>query len=114
MRGKRRMFAAVAMGTAVLLWLVSWTVAATGKLTAKPVKEDREECYQCHDEVKVLKEGSKHTAIACSVCHRELTQHVESQGDVRPITQTDAAVCAKCHKDQYASFIKSNYEAAAR
>ena len=75
MRGKRLTIATVAMGTTVLLSIPSLTVIATGKQAAKPAKENREECYQCHDEVKALKEGSKHMAIACSACHSELAQH---------------------------------------
>ncbi len=55
MLGKKLMFAAVAMGTTVLLALPSLTAAATGKQTAKPAKESREECYECHDEIKTLK-----------------------------------------------------------
>ena len=114
MLGKKRMFAAVAMGTTILLSLPSLTVAATSKVTAKPAKESREQCYQCHDEVKALKEGSKHTAVTCSACHSDLAKHVESQGDVTPVTKIDAVVCGNCHKDQYDSFRKVNYEATAR
>ena len=111
---KKLMCAAAAVGMTVLLMLPSLTVAATGKPTAKPVKDGREQCYQCHDEVRALKEGSKHAAILCNVCHGELAKHMESQGDVKPVTKIDAAICGNCHKDQYNSFRKVNYEAASR
>ena len=99
MLGRKLMFAAVAMGTAILLLPPSLTAAATGKQTAKPAKESREECYGCHDEIKTLKEGSKHTAIACSACHSELAKHVENQGDVKPVTQIDSVVCGATNND---------------
>ncbi|OGP65189.1 MAG: cytochrome C [Deltaproteobacteria bacterium RBG_13_47_9] len=108
------MFATGAVGTLTLVLLLGLTAAATSKGAAKPVKDGKEQCYQCHDEVKALKEGSKHAAIPCGTCHGELAKHVESQSAVKALTRIDASVCGKCHKDQFGSFHKVNYEAAAR
>ena len=71
-------------------WPTLW--AATGALSiplalafvaAKPVAPkakaapvDRNTCYGCHEEVKALKEGSKHAKLACETCHDDLAKHV--------------------------------------
>ncbi len=70
-------------------------------------------CYDCHDEVKALKEGSKHAKLACETCHDKLAEHLASS-DSKPVTTIDQKVCGGCHKDQYASFFKTNHEGAAR
>ena len=82
----------------------------------KPAGEGvgKETCYGCHEEVKALKEGSRHANLACGTCHENLVKHVESQGDVNAATKIDAALCGKCHRDQYDSFYRVNHEAAAR
>ena len=76
---------------------------------AKPAGEgvSKETCYGCHEEVKALKEGSRHANLGCGTCHENLVKHAESQGDVKPVTKIDAALCGKCHKDQFESFYKS-------
>src|SRR4030043_437269 len=84
--GKKLMFATGAVGTLTLVLLLGLTAAATSKGAAKPVKDGKEQCYQCHDEVKALKEGSKHAAIPCGTCHGELAKHVESQSAVKALT----------------------------
>ena len=114
MLGEKTILAAVAMGTTAILLLPPLDAATNGKKTPNIVKEGRDQCYQCHHEVNVLKEGSKHTAIVCSTCHSELAKHLESQGDVKPLTKIDAVICGRCHKEQYDSFRKVNHEAAAR
>jgi formate-dependent nitrite reductase cytochrome c552 subunit len=83
-------------------------IAAGGSEKISPSK-----CYDCHDEVKALKEGSKHAKLACGACHGGLSEHLASS-DAKPVTIIDAKVCGGCHKDQYASFFKENVEAAAR
>ncbi len=81
----------------------------------KPAKgSGKVACYQCHEEIKTMKEGSRHASLACETCHDNLAKHMESMGDVKPVTKIDAALCGKCHKEQFDSFFKVNYEAAAR
>ena len=82
--------------------------AAAKALTGKAA------CYECHDEIKELKEGSKHAKLACETCHDGLAKHVDSSGAEKPITKIDPAICGGCHKNQYESFWKMNYDSAAR
>jgi len=55
MLGKKVMSAVIVMGATIGLSLPPLAVVATGKTIAKPTKDGREQCYQCHDEVKTLK-----------------------------------------------------------
>jgi nitrite reductase (cytochrome c-552) len=104
--------AAVIGGLAVAVAVPSLTTAAK----AKPAKwgTGKEACYTCHDEIKTMKEGSKHAKLPCETCHDNLAKHLESQGDVKPITRIDQALCGKCHKDEFDSFNRVDYEAQAR
>ncbi len=83
---------------------------------SKPAREtlNQETCYGCHEEIKGLKEGSRHSKLACGTCHENLSKHAESQGDVKPLTKIEASLCGKCHRDQYDSFNKTNHEAPGR
>lgn len=74
----------------------------------------RDTCYQCHDEIKSLKEGSAHAKLACGVCHGNLAAHADSGGGTLPATSLDPAVCGKCHPNQYQSFFTTNLEGGAR
>lgn len=103
--------AAVAMG---FLSLPALTTAAKSKPAAKVAGDGRAKCYECHDEVKALKEGSKHAKLSCKVCHEKLDAHMDDPEKNKPVTLIDQALCGKCHKEQYNSFYEDNYEAAAR
>jgi formate-dependent nitrite reductase cytochrome c552 subunit len=87
--------------------------AGKAKPAAKQINDGRAKCYECHEEVKALKEGSKHAKLACDVCHGKLKEHLANY-EAKPVTVIDQALCGKCHKDQFESFYKVNYEAAAR
>jgi nitrite reductase (cytochrome c-552) len=104
---------AVVGGAALAVSLPSLSTAAKGKPAAKGSGPGAE-CYACHEEVKALKEGSKHAKLGCDICHDNLRQHIDSSGDVKPVTRIDQALCGKCHKDEFASFNKVDYEAQAR
>jgi len=111
---KRLAALALVGGAAFALSLPALSAAAKGKPVQKAQDDGREACYGCHEEVKALKEGSKHARLACSVCHDNLQKHMDSSGDIKPITIIDAALCGKCHQDEYSSFFKVDYEAQAR
>jgi len=104
---------AVLGGAALALAVPEFSVAAKRKPAAAVKNDGRAECYACHDEVKALKEGSKHAKLACTVCHQKLKEHL-ADSETRPVTIIDQALCGKCHKDQYDSFYEVNYEAADR
>ena len=105
---------AVVGGAVFVMSLPVLSTAAKGKPVAKSNGDGREACYGCHEEVKALKEGSRHAKLACTVCHDGLQKHMESSGDIKPVTRIDAAICGGCHKDEYSSFFKVDYEAQAR
>lgn len=105
---------AIAIGALVILSLPVFTTAAKEKPAAKMINDGRAKCYECHDEIKALKEGSKHAKLACGTCHDNLKNHMESGGDVKPVTKIDQALCGTCHKDEFASFNQVDYEAQAR
>lgn len=117
LKKKMALFAALA-GVAGLLSIPALTTAAkakpAAKSAAKKVNDGREQCYSCHDEVKALKEGSKHASISCKVCHDKTAGHMNDPEKNKPVTIIDQALCGKCHKDQYDSFFKIHYDATPR
>ena len=110
----------IVLSVAVVTGGITLGLTAPGHLNAakaKPVKianDGRAKCYECHDEVKALKEGSKHAKLACTVCHDKLAAHMDDPEKNKPVTIIDQALCGKCHKSQYESFYKVNYDGGAR
>ncbi len=102
--------AAAVIGALALLSLPALTTAAK----AKPANDGRAQCYECHEEVKALKEGSRHASLSCATCHGKMDEHMKDPEISRPLTVIDQALCARCHKQQYDSFVSVNYEAHAR
>ncbi|MCX7991134.1 MAG: ammonia-forming cytochrome c nitrite reductase subunit c552, partial [Proteobacteria bacterium] len=76
-------------------------------------KIDGKQCYQCHNEIKSLKEGSKHSKLDCGLCHSGIKEHLGNP-DTKPVTNLDLEACGKCHKDQYDSFFGVNYHKRAK
>jgi nitrite reductase (cytochrome c-552) len=101
-----------ALACAVILPVLS-TAAKTKPTAAAKTKDIRETCYSCHDEIKALKEKSKHAAQPCSTCHSGLKEHLDDY-EKKPVTVLEASLCGSCHKNEYQSFFKVNYEAQAR
>jgi formate-dependent nitrite reductase cytochrome c552 subunit len=117
MRGKRPwlLFAVPLSLTLTLsLALLGATPSGAAKKGAAGGKVDPGTCFDCHDEVKALRAGGKHLSLACETCHSGLAEHVKEEGKVKPVTTIDAALCGKCHREQYASFVKTSLEAPAR
>lgn len=111
---KRLAVLAVAAGAAVVLSIPVLSTAAKGKPAATGGKGDgREACYGCHEEVKALKEGSKHARLSCESCHDNLKEHLANYEN-KPGTNLDPAKCGSCHKNEYDSFFTVNYEAQPR
>ena len=91
------------------------TLAPQGKkAAAAKTMVGRAACYECHDEIKGMKEGSKHAKLACETCHDGLARHIETAGAEKPVTKIDSAICGSCHKNQYDSFWAVNPEGGAR
>ncbi|QEM67199.1 ammonia-forming cytochrome c nitrite reductase subunit c552 [Geobacter sp. FeAm09] len=110
MRKRNLAIAGAVIGAVAVLSLPGLTTAAK----SKPAADGRDKCYSCHDEVKALKEGSKHAKLSCRTCHDKLDAHMNDPEKNKPVTVIDQALCGKCHKSQYNSFFTVNYEAAAR
>ncbi len=106
--------ALMAGGVALALTGPGQLNAAKAKPAAKVVNDGRAKCYECHEEIKAMKEGSKHAKLACQTCHDNLEKHMSSMGETKPGTIIDQALCGKCHKDQYESFYKVSSEGGAR
>jgi formate-dependent nitrite reductase cytochrome c552 subunit len=104
---------AVMGGAALALTLPGFSSAAKGKPVAAAKDDGRATCYTCHEEVKALKEGSKHAKLGCDVCHQKLKEHL-ADPDKKPVTLIDQALCGKCHKNQYESFYQVSSEGGAR
>ena len=107
---KNLALAAAIIGAVAVLSIPAMTTAAKAKPAAKVANDGRAKCYECHDEVKALKEGSKHAKLACTVCHDKLDAHVKDPEKSKPLTKIDQAVCGSCHKNQYESFYAIHHD----
>jgi len=114
MWGKRVAVAAAIAGAVLAVTLPAMSTAAKGKPAAKAKGDGRETCYTCHDEIKALKEGSKHAKLPCETCHDNLQKHIDSSGDIKPVTKIDGALCGKCHQDEFRTAMAVDYEAQPR
>ncbi|MBU4176337.1 MAG: ammonia-forming cytochrome c nitrite reductase subunit c552 [Proteobacteria bacterium] len=102
------------IGSIVALTLVWATPGLAATKTAKPGKGvDEATCFSCHEEVKELKKSGKHARLACTTCHSQLDAHL-ANAETKPVTSLDLATCGGCHKDQFKSFYRVNYDAQAR
>jgi formate-dependent nitrite reductase cytochrome c552 subunit len=81
---------------------------------AKPV--NMQKCYSCHDNIEEFHAKGKHAKVNCASCHTGTDEHLASKDKkaVKPVTIMDHRACATCHKDQYESFVRLNYDSPAR
>ena len=96
-------FAAAILWSVSVLSLPAMTTAAKAKPAAKTAVDVREKCYECHDDIKTLKEGSKHAKLSCTICHDNFDAHMDDPEN-KPVTIIDQHLCGKCHKNQMESF----------
>ena len=75
---KRLVLLVAAAGGMLIMSLPVLSTAAKGKPKALAKDDGRETCYGCHEEVKSLKEGSKHARLACDLCHQKLKEHLDN------------------------------------
>ena len=88
--------------------------AAKAKPAVKMINDGRETCYGCHDDIRTLKEGSKHAKLACTTCHNRFDAHMEDPEKNKPVTIIDQRLCGKCHKSQMESFYHVTRDGGAR
>lgn len=74
----------------------------------KPVKV--ETCYGCHSQIKDFHSKGKHANVNCVNCHKGLEKHLKEGPTSKPVTSMDHAICGKCHKEQYESFIAVEFK----
>ncbi|MHB8766129.1 MAG: hypothetical protein ACYDA8_17570 [Deferrisomatales bacterium] len=87
-----------------------WLAASAGAATPDAAK-----CYECHDVVQSLHQGSKHESVACASCHGGLEAHLKDpKPETRPVTDLSWNACGTCHQDQLASFLQTSYHRPAR
>lgn len=111
---KKLALAAAVAGAFALFSLPALTTAAKAKPAAKPANDGRAKCYECHEEVKAMKEGSKHAVLPCKTCHDRLDAHMNDPEKNKPVTVIDQALCGKCHQDEFRTLNQVDYEAQAR
>ena len=70
-------------------------------------------CANCHTPVTDMHKGAKHAKVNCNACHTGIQDHIKDTAK-RPKTITDPAACGACHKPQYESAYKMNWEKEAR
>lgn len=114
LRKKLVLTVALAGAAGVLLSLPAMTTAAKAKPAGKVADDGRARCYECHDEIKALKEGSKHAKLSCKTCHDKTDAHINDPESNKPVTIIDQALCGKCHKNQMESFYTMNLDGGAR
>ncbi len=115
---KRILLASVVLLVAAGAYLLSGTAMADrdtqGKAAPKAESQVKEEkCFECHDEIKELKTGGKHSGVNCASCHSGTAEHL-ADSDRKPFTRVDLEACGGCHKDQYDSFGTLNLKKPAR
>jgi formate-dependent nitrite reductase cytochrome c552 subunit len=74
---------------------------------------DEESCYGCHDEIRNLKEKSKHANLSCTTCHGKLQEHLANFED-KPATDINQNLCGTCHANELKGLMSVNYKAQAR
>jgi formate-dependent nitrite reductase cytochrome c552 subunit len=77
------------------------------------ISKEQAACYQCHEEIKSLKAGTKHASLACSKCHGKLTEHLDDPEKL-PDTNLELSTCGRCHASQYETFTSVNMKSKAR
>ncbi len=76
---------------------------------------DAATCYECHQVVAGLHQGSAHQGVNCAACHSGLAAHgADPKRETRPVTDLSWNACGACHADQLESFLKTSYHRPAR
>ena len=92
----------------------------TDAVAAGPAKEPAaktayggKECAGCHDGIGKMHDPGKHKSVGCGACHDGIAEHLKSP-QMRPVTKTGSEACGGCHKNQYETMYKVNFNKTAR
>jgi len=111
-----KMIRVALLGAALLLASVvnaQTPPAAKSAPAKKAVAFDASGCFGCHAPVKEFHDAGKHKGLACSSCHTGIDAHI-ANASARPKTIIDPANCGNCHKNQFQTMYKMNWEKSAR
>ncbi|MRR53285.1 MAG: ammonia-forming cytochrome c nitrite reductase subunit c552 [Deltaproteobacteria bacterium] len=97
----------------VIVLLPMLSPAAKTKNVAQSAVISPDTCYGCHDEIRALKEKSKHAELSCTTCHGMLQEHLANY-EQKPTTTIDQGLCGKCHQNESKGLMMVNYQAPAR
>jgi hypothetical protein len=91
---------------AIRHWLVPPTfgklghyrAAAIDELVAQPVRYAGEPvCVDCHDDIGETKATSRHSNVACEVCHGPAAPHADDPDAYQPPAPRQRGYCPLCH-----------------
>lgn len=97
-----------------LLCAFYYSTADAQKATLKEKAVKVETCYGCHGDIKDFHTKGKHAKVNCINCHEGLDRHLKEGPSVKPVTMMEHAICGKCHKEEYESFVAVNLESKAK
>ncbi len=109
----KRGFLTMAPGAAIWALFLQFWVAHSSGTEGKAQQWTKETCYGCHSQIGEFHASGRHVKVSCSECHQALERHLGDPSQ-SPLTRTEHAVCGKCHKEQYESFVAPNLQSKAR
>lgn len=75
-----------------------YRAAAIDSVAARPVHyAGQQVCVDCHDDIVALKEQSRHSSVACEVCHGPAAAHADDPDSGVPPAPRDRSKCPLCH-----------------
>ena len=57
----------------------------------------QQSCFECHDEIFMMKQDSRHNTVSCEACHGPSALHVEDAFEVLPSAPRERGYCSLCH-----------------
>ncbi len=93
--------------------LTDAVAAAPAKEPAAKTAYGGKECAGCHGGISKMHDPGKHKSVGCGACHDGIAEHLKSP-QMRPVTKTGSEACGGCHKNQYETMYKVNYNKTAR
>ena len=79
----------------------------------KPAGSDASACYGCHEPIKAFHVDGMHKGVGCNSCHDGIEKHLQD-ASARPVTKVDPATCGTCHKNQFETMYRMQWNKIAR
>ncbi len=72
--------------------------AAIDSVVAQPILyAGQQACAECHDDVTDAKQDSRHSTVACEVCHGPSAAHADDPDEIQPAAPRQRGYCPLCH-----------------